>query len=152
MRRAELEQAHRAVADVQVALPSKASVGSRGVTEAKSKRRIVRAAKASNSGPRSSLLKSASTSSGPTARISASAALVATIGMPSGSSALPNQWSPLPCVFIAWPIGLRSVTGAIASSMSRVKRSSNSVSTSSDAPSPVIRPALLQPQVPSGCR
>ena len=72
--------------------------------------------------------------------------------MPSGSSALPNQWSPLPCVFIAWPIGLRSVTGAMASSISRVRRSSKSVSTISDAPSAVIRPALLQPHVPFGCR
>jgi hypothetical protein len=98
------------------------------------------------------LLKSASTSAGPTARISASAALEATIGIPSGSSALPNQWSPLPCVFIAWPIGRRSVTGAIAASMSRVRCSSNSVSTSSDVPSAVIRPALLQPHVPFGCR
>jgi hypothetical protein len=118
----------------------------------KSNRRIVREAQASNSGPRSSWLKSACTSCGPTACISSSAAAVATIGIPSGSSSLPNQWSPLPCVFIACPIGWRSVIGLNSSSISRAQRRSNSVSTTSDVPSPVTRPALLQPQPPSGCR
>ena len=131
--------------------PVNDSVGRRGVMPSKSNRRIVRCANASNSGPRSSWLNSAWTSCGPTASISSSAAAVATIGIPSGSSSLPNQWSPLPCVFIACSIGWRSVIGLIVSSSARVRGRSNSVSTSSDVPSPVISPALLQPQPPSGC-
>jgi hypothetical protein len=70
----------------------------------------------------------------------------------SGSSSLPKQWSPLPWVFIAASIGRVSVTGRIAASISRVRSRSNRVSTSSDVPSAAIRPALLQPQVPSGWR
>ncbi len=40
---------------------------------------------------------------------------------------------------------------AIAASMRRVSRGSHSVSTSSDAPSPTTRPALLSPSRPFGC-
>ncbi len=39
--------------------------------------------------------------------MSSIAAAVAMIGIPSGSSWFPNQWSPLPWVFMAWTIGLR---------------------------------------------
>ena len=84
--------------------------------------------------------------------MSSIAPALATIGIPSGSSSLPNQWSPLPCVLNACPIGLESVMGAIASSMSRVSFRSNNVSTSSEVSCAVTSPALLQPQPPSGCR
>ena len=71
---------------------------------------------------------------------------------PSGRSSLPKQWSPLPCVFIAASIGLRSVIGAHRVEHLARESRSKSVSTSSDVPSAAISPALLQPQPPSGCR
>ncbi len=91
-------------------------------------------------------------SAGVTSVISCAAAAVAQIAVPSGTSSLPQQWSPLACVLTSASIGVRSVTGFIAASMSRVKFRSKRVSTSSDAPSPASSPALLQPQPPSGWR
>jgi hypothetical protein len=66
------------------------------------------------------------------------------------SSSLPWVWSPLEWVISASVIGARSVIGAIASNISRVNGKSNRVSTNNDDPSPTTRPALLQPNPPSG--
>ncbi len=61
------------------------------------------------------------------------------------SSWLPCVWSPLECVITASVIGADAVSGRIPVSISRVNARSNKVSTSSDAPSPAISPALLHP-------
>jgi hypothetical protein len=44
------------------------------------------------------------------------------------------------------------VSGDMAASIASVSFRSKSVSTSSERPSPMTRPALLYPQPPSGCR
>ena len=67
------------------------------------------------------------------------------------TSWFPNQWSPLAWVFTTAVIGPPAVTVRMPSSMPRVSGTSNSVSTSSEAPSPTTSPALLHPQPPSGC-
>nr|WP_318546742.1 hypothetical protein [Mycobacterium lepraemurium] len=61
------------------------------------------------------------------------------------SSWLPCVWSPLECVITASVIGADAVIGRMAVSISRVNARSNRVSTSSEAPSPAISPALLHP-------
>ena len=82
--------------------------------------------------------------------ISSAVPLAAITRTEASSSWLPWVWSPLEWVISASVIGARSVMGAIAASISRVNGRSNSVSTSSDAPSPATSPALLQPNPPSG--
>ena len=77
------------------------------MTEAKSNLRILVSAKASNSGPRSISLNSMWTALGGAARMTSTAPALATIGMLSGSSSFPYQWSPFPWVLNAWPIGCR---------------------------------------------
>ena len=106
VRRPDLEQRAPRGRRPQVALPSKARSGSRAVPAKSNRREVVRAAKASNSGAEVELLEErVDELRRRRARISASARAEATIGMPSGSSALPYQWSPLPCVFTRWPMG-----------------------------------------------
>ncbi len=81
--------------------PSNDSVGSRSLTEAKSNLRIARSANASNSGPEVELVEQHVDGRGRRGAHVLDRAALATIGMPSGSSSLPNQWSPLPWVLNA---------------------------------------------------
>ena len=83
----------------------------------------------------------------PTAR---SDAIIATAG---ASSPLPYQWSPSPWVLKSRRIGApaAAVAGSIAASIAAVSRSSQSVSTSNDSPSPTINPAFDSPSPPFGC-
>ena len=109
-------------------------------------------AKCANSSPISVEANVALTAAGVDIAHASRAVDVAQIAMPSGRSSLPKQWSGSPWVFTATVTGFAAVCGAIASSIARVRFRSMSVSTTSEAPSPVTRPALLQPQPPSGCR
>ena len=69
------------------------------------------------------------------------------------TSWLPKVWSPLEWVLTSRPIDLAAGTAArIRSSISAVSLRSNSVSTSKVWSRSTIRPALLHPQLPSGCR
>ncbi len=83
----------------------------------------------------------------------ASAVALAEMISASATSWLPSTWSGLEWVFTSRP--MRSAAGTdlrISSSMSAVIFTPIRVSTSKVSPRLSIRPALLQPQVPSGCR